>query len=96
MELGDARLAGHHRSIIPVCMPPDHPSTDGLELRETLLTYVPAILVAFALNWMFRAQLGMESRRAMLASIGIGIVIAIVLQRVLHSRVDGAGRDSGR
>ncbi len=77
-------------------MPPDHPSTDGFEVRETLLTYVPAILVAFILNWVFRSQFDMESRRAMLASIGVGIVIAIGLQRLVHRKVDSADSGSGR
>ncbi len=69
-------------------MPPDQPSPESNEWREALATYVPAILVAFVLYWALTTQFGVDPRRALLASIGAGIVLAIVLQRVGHGRGD--------
>ena len=69
-------------------MPPDQPSPESRELREALATFLPAILVALVLNWALATQFGMEPRRALLASIGAGIVLALILQRVVHGRGD--------
>lgn len=69
-------------------MPPGRPPTEGGEWREALLTYGPAILLAFVLNWAFATQLGWTPRRALLTSIGVGIALALVLQRLLHRRDD--------
>ena len=69
-------------------MPPDRPPTERGEGRAALLTYGPAILLAFVLNWAFVAQLGWTPRRALLTSIGVGIALALLLQRVVHGRGD--------
>lgn len=69
-------------------MPSDHPPTEGREWREALATYGPAILIAFFLNWALTTQFDWASRRALLTSIGVGIVLALVLQRVVHSQGD--------
>ncbi|MDF1503069.1 hypothetical protein [Roseisolibacter sp. H3M3-2] len=55
------------------------------ELRDALLTYAPAVLVAFVLDWTL-TQRGWESKQALAASAGVGIVLAILLQRALARR----------
>ena len=65
--------------------PPDRPPESG-EARDALLTYAPAILVAFVLNWALTAQRGWPSRRALVASVVVGIVVALLLQRALARR----------
>lgn len=65
--------------------PSDRPSESG-EVRDALLTFAPAIVVAFVLNWALTAQRGWPSRRALLVSVGVGIVLALMLQRVLARR----------
>jgi len=42
------------------------------------------VLIGFALNFFFEANLGWSSRRSMLTSVAIGIVIALVVQRALR------------
>lgn len=59
------------------------------ELRDAALTYLPAILVAFVLNWALTEQRGWASRQALAASIGVGIVLALLLQRALARRGRG-------
>lgn len=62
---------------------------DGSERREwlePLLTFVPAILVAMALNWALRQGAGWEFRRALATSIAVGIVVGLVLQRIVRRR----------
>jgi hypothetical protein len=71
-------------------MASDRPSAEGHELREALLTYGPAILVAFVLNWALTTQGAWAPRRALLTSIGVGIALALLLQWLLHRR-RGAG-----
>jgi hypothetical protein len=56
------------------------------EIRQDVLTFVPAVLVAFVLRWVLVANAGWTSRRAMLVSIGVGIVLALLLQRALRGR----------
>jgi hypothetical protein len=56
------------------------------EGRDALLTYGPAVLVAFVLNWALTTQRGWESRRALFASAAVGIVLAVLLQRALARR----------
>jgi hypothetical protein len=65
--------------------PPVVPSEEG-EWRDTLLTFAPAILVAFVLNWALVTRVGWTSRRALVASIVVGIVLALLLQRALARR----------
>lgn len=69
-------------------MPSDRPPTEGREWREALVTYGPALLVAFFLNWALATHLGWTPRRALMTSIGVGIMLALVLQRVVQSRGD--------
>ena len=57
------------------------------EVRDTLIVFVPAILVAFVVHWALMSYAGWESRRSLLTSIGIGIVLALILQRAV-TRVD--------
>jgi hypothetical protein len=56
------------------------------EARDALLTYGPAVLVAFVLNWALATQRGWETRRALFTSVVVGIVLAILLQRALARR----------
>jgi hypothetical protein len=68
--------------------PPALPPEDG-EWRDTLLAFGPAILVAFVLDWALTARAGWPPRRALVASVGLGIVVAILLQRALARRRTG-------
>jgi hypothetical protein len=71
---------------MPVPPPPrDHPS-EAREGRDALMTFAPAILVAFVLNWALVARAGWPERRALGASVVFGIVLALVLQRVIARR----------
>ncbi len=72
--------------------PPRAPDDRGLnagekrEIRNDVLSLVPAVLVAFALRWVLISSVGWAPRRAMLVSIAAGIVLALVLQRALRDR----------
>jgi hypothetical protein len=66
--------------------PPPHQPPEGGEWRDTLLTFGPAIAVALALDWMLTTQLGWPPRRALWSSIGVGLVVALVLQRIVQRR----------
>ena len=70
---------------LPPPPPSDRPPEAG-ETREALLTFAPAILVAFVLNWALTAQRDWAPRRALGASIAVGIVVALLLQRALARR----------
>lgn len=59
---------------------------DPHELRDAALTYLPATLVAFTLHWLLTERRGWESRPALMAGVGVGIVLAILLQRALRRR----------
>ena len=61
--------------------PPDDPSEAG-ETRDLLLTFVPAIVVAFVLQLVLAAN-GWSSRRALGVSIVVGILLALVLQQAV-------------
>jgi hypothetical protein len=54
------------------------------EVREMVLTFGPAVLVAFVLRWALVTNAGWDSRRASLAGIGVGIVLAVLVQRSLR------------
>jgi len=56
------------------------------EARDAVLTFVPAILVAFVLRWSLVTNAGWESRHATLAAIGVGVVLALMLQRAIARR----------
>ena len=71
-------------------MSPEDPAERG-EWREALLTYLPAVALAFVLNWALVRHGGWAPRRALVTSIGAGIVLALLLQRWLHRRGGGAG-----
>lgn len=68
----------------PPRVPPEPPS----EWRDALLTYAPAVLVAFVLEWVLTTRSGWEPRRALIASVLFGIVVALLLQRSLARRRD--------
>ena len=70
----------------PPPTPPPLPPESGREWLDTLLTFGPPILVAFVLNWTLVARGGWTPRRALLASVGVGIVLALLLQRALARR----------
>jgi hypothetical protein len=71
--------------MVPPPAPPELPPEDG-EWRQTLLTFGPAILVAFVLDWALTTRAGWPPRRALGASVGLGIVLALLLQRALSRR----------
>ena len=54
------------------------------EMREAALTFGPAILVAVVLRWALVALADWAPRRAMLAGIGTGIVLAVLVLRSLR------------
>lgn len=60
---------------------PDDPSEAG-ETRDLLLTFVPAIVVAFVLQMVLAAN-GWSPSRARGVSIGAGIVLALILQHAV-------------
>ena len=74
--------------------PPAPPARDGRdrglsaeerrEIREVVLTFAPAILVGFVLRWALATNAGWDPRRASLAGIGVGIVLAVLVQRSLR------------
>ena len=66
--------------------PPDAPPPDRREWREALLTFGPAIVVAFVLEWALTTHGGWASRRALATSIVVGIALALVLQRLIQRR----------
>ena len=65
--------------------PPDRPPEQH-ERRDALLTFGPAVLVAFVLDWALVARAGWPERQALLTSVGVGIVLALLLQRALARR----------
>lgn len=84
--LPDPRHAPAPRSVsTPPPPPPDRPS-ETHEGRDALMTFAPAILVAFVLDWSLVTRAGWPSRRALVASVAFGIVLALVLQRVIARR----------
>lgn len=66
--------------------PPDDGSTpeERAEWRDAAITFVPAVLVGFALNYWFEDSLHWTSRRSLFTSIAIGIALALVIQGVLQ------------
>ena len=56
--------------------PNDSTPEERAEWRDAAVTFVPAIVLAFVLNWVFEANLGWTSRRSLLTSISIGIGLA--------------------
>jgi hypothetical protein len=54
------------------------------EAREVVLTFVPPVLIAFVLRWALVTNAGWSPRRALLAGIGVGIVLAVLVQRSLR------------
>lgn len=79
------RHAPAPRSVPTPPPPPDRPSEEH-EGRDALMTFAPAILVAFVLDWSLVTRAGWPSRRALVASVAFGIVLALVLQRVIARR----------
>jgi len=70
---------------MPPSPPPQQPP-EHREWRDTLLTFGPAIAVAFAVDWVLTTRLGWPPRRALWTSVGVGIVLALVLQRIVQRR----------
>lgn len=63
--------------------PNDSTPEERAEWRDAAITFVPAIIVAFVLNFVFEATLGWTSRRSILTSIAIGIALALIIQRTI-------------
>lgn len=70
---------------MPSSPPPPLPPAAG-ERLDTLLTFGPAILVAFVLDWVLTTQSGWSPRRALIASVATGIVLALLLQHAIARR----------
>jgi hypothetical protein len=74
-----ARLPRPSRDAAP---PPDTPldPSEKREIRDSLLTFLPAVLVAFVLRWTLVAKRRLAAApRATLAAIAAGIVLALLL-----------------
>ena len=82
MRTASATEPRHMPNVPP---PPQLPPERG-EGRDALLAFGPAILVAFVLDWALTTRAGWPSRRALVASIAFGIVLALMLQRALARR----------
>lgn len=63
--------------------PNDSTPEERAEWRDAALTFVPGIILAFVLNWVFESNLGWTSRRSILTSIAIGIALALIIQRAI-------------
>ena len=70
----------------PAPPPPSDRPSERHEQRDALLTFGPAVLVAFVLDWALVARAGWSDRRALLTSIVVGIVLALLLQRAVARR----------
>jgi hypothetical protein len=68
---------------MPGTLPPPTSPRESDEWRDALLAFGPAILVAFVLDWALTARAGWPPRRALVASIGLGVLLAVLLQRAL-------------
>ena len=66
--------------------PPRRGPSEEHETRDALLSFGPAVLVAFVLEWALRTNAGWPDRRALVTSILVGIALALVLQRALARR----------
>ena len=64
-------------------MPQTPPPSEAHEARDALLTFAPAVLAAFVLDWALRTRLAWEPRRALVTAAVFGIVLALVLQRAI-------------
>jgi hypothetical protein len=73
---------------VPLPPTPKPPPEEG-EWRDALLTFGPAVLVAFVLDWALTTRAGWPSRRALAASAVFGVVLALMLQRALARRRGG-------
>lgn len=71
-------------------MSPDAPrpgrEPEPHEWTDAALAFVPAILVAIVVRWALLSHTAFSERRALFASIGVGIAIGIVLERVIDRR----------
>jgi hypothetical protein len=70
---------------VPRPAPDDNRLSPGekREFRDAALAFGPAVLAAFVLRWALVTNLGWAPGRALLVSIGVGIVLALLLQRAL-------------
>lgn len=66
--------------------PTDATPGERRELLDAAMTFAPAVLAAFVLRWALVANAGWAPNRALLASIALGIVVALVLQRAIARR----------
>ena len=56
------------------------------EWTDAALTFVPAILVAIVARWALLSHTAFSERRALFASIGLGIAVGVVLERLIAHR----------
>lgn len=66
--------------------PNDSTPEERAEWRDAAITFVPAVILAFGLNWVFESNLGWTSRRSLLTAISIGIASALIIQLVLKRK----------
>jgi hypothetical protein len=71
---------------MPPSPPPDPAPQERSEWRDVLVTFVPAVLVAFALERALTTFWGWPSQRALWTGLAVGIVLALGLQRLLARR----------
>ncbi len=64
----------------------DTSDEERAEWRDSAITFLPAVLIGFALNFWFEASLGWSARRSLFTSIAIGIAIALVAQQLVKKR----------
>ena len=67
----------------PNAPPPPRLPPETNEGRDALFTFLPAIMVAFVLDWALTTQWGWTSQRSLITSIVAGIAVALVLQRAI-------------
>ena len=56
------------------------------EWTDAAMTFVPAIVVAVVARYALLALTAFSERRALFASIGLGIAVGVVLERVIDRR----------
>ncbi|MDF1505184.1 hypothetical protein [Roseisolibacter sp. H3M3-2] len=54
------------------------------DVREAALTFLPAVLLAVALGEALVAHAGWTPRRALLAGVGTGLTLAVLVLRTLR------------
>lgn len=66
--------------------PNDSTPEERAEWRDAAITFLPAVIVGFVLNFVFEANLGWTSRRSLFTSVAIGIVLALIIQQAIKRK----------